>query len=186
MALLPPLIGCLLPGCLYHHRQEKRSTPIPVVVNRPCNQGNHDPQLGHPSPVRPHIALIATDGALNPGLEDRFSPEIPKTHEPRVELRSAPVCFYSVDVVLRLRCGKGSGETVSEPSRDPSNAAPEWQAYSLERRRISAVACPLKGLVMWSKRNTQATESQHGLTLELFRQTALAHHRLFAPDLRQD
>ena len=82
---------------------------IPVVVNRPRNQGNLDPQLGHPSPIRPHIALIAADGALNPGLEDRFSPEIPKTHELTGELRSTAVCFNSGDLALRLRQGKGSG-----------------------------------------------------------------------------
>lgn len=72
MAVLLPLIGYLLPGCFYLHRQEERSTAIPVSENRPRNQGNHDPQLGHPSPDRPHIAWIAADGALNSGLFERF------------------------------------------------------------------------------------------------------------------
>lgn len=78
MAVLPPLIGYLLPGCFYRHRQEERSTAIPVVVKRPRKQINHDSQLGHPTSDRPDIAWIAVDGALNPGLDDRFVPEIPR------------------------------------------------------------------------------------------------------------
>ena len=131
IAVLPPLIGCILPGCFNRHRQEERSTAIPVVVNRPRNQGNLDRHLGHPSSDRPDIVWIAADGALNPGLEDRFSPEIPKAHEPSGDLRSAPVCFYSGDVGLRLRYGKGWGETVSAPRRDPENAQDQKRARAL-------------------------------------------------------
>ena len=39
MAVLPPLIAYLLPGCFYHHRQEERSTPILVIDRIPRNQG---------------------------------------------------------------------------------------------------------------------------------------------------
>ena len=109
MALLPTLIGFLLLGCFCRHPQEERATAIPVVVNRPRNQGNLDLQLGYPSPDRPDVAWITADGALNLGLEDRFSPEIPKVPEPTGELRSTAVCFNSGDVALRLRQGKGSG-----------------------------------------------------------------------------
>ena len=78
------------------------------------------------APDRPDIAWITADGALNPGLEDRFSPEIPKAHEPSGELRSTPVCFNSGDVVLRLRCGKGSGETDSEPRCNLDAPGQKW------------------------------------------------------------
>jgi hypothetical protein len=67
MVQSPPLIGYLLRWCFYLHGQEERSTPIPVAVNRPRNQGSLLPQLGHPSPDRPRIARIDADGALNPG-----------------------------------------------------------------------------------------------------------------------
>ena len=94
----------------------------PLLKIAPVTRANVDLQLGHPSPDRPPIAWIAADWALNPGLQDRFSPVIPKAHEPSGELRSTPVCYNSGDVVLRLRKFKGSGEAVSEPRRDPENA----------------------------------------------------------------
>ena len=130
MALLPPLIGYLLPGCFYLHRQEERSTVIPVVENRPRNKCNLDLQFGHSAPDRPNIARIAADGVLNPGLGDRLGPESWKAPDPTRELRSTLVCFNSGDVVLRLRYGKGSGEAVLEPRWDP-DVAPAWQATSL-------------------------------------------------------
>ena len=82
MAVLLPLIGYLLPGCFYLHRQEERSTVIPVVVNRPRNKCNLDLQFGHSAPDRPNIARIAADGVLNPGLGDRLGPESWKPPDP--------------------------------------------------------------------------------------------------------
>lgn len=136
MALLPTLIGFLLLGCFCRHPQEERATAIPVVVNRPRNQGNLDLQLGYPSPDRPDVAWITADGALNPGLEDRFSPEIPKTSEPTRELLCTATCFYSGDLGLRLRYGKGLRETVLEPRRVP-NARHHLAAVSYEQSRCA-------------------------------------------------
>ena len=76
---------------------------IPVIENSPGTKAYVVPQLGDSAPNQLESAWIAADGALNPGLEDRFSPEIPKAHEPTGELRSTPVCFNSGDVVLKLR-----------------------------------------------------------------------------------
>ena len=116
---MPPLNGYLLSGLFYSHREEELSTVIPVIENSPGTKAYVDPQLGHSALDRPDIAWIAADGAFSLGLGDRFSPEIPKAPEPTDELRSTPVCFNSGDVVLRLRYGKGSGETVLEPWCDP-------------------------------------------------------------------
>jgi hypothetical protein len=67
------------------------------------------------SPDWPDIAWIAADEALNPGLNERFAPEIPKTPEQTCKLfRMADYNHLNI-VAFWLRGGKCS---VPQPQSD--------------------------------------------------------------------
>ena len=61
-----------------------------------------DPQLRDSSPDGPDIARIAADETLNPGLRERFRPEIPKASEPTRELLCTTDCNHIAIAAKRL------------------------------------------------------------------------------------
>jgi hypothetical protein len=67
-----------------------------------------DRQFCDPSPNRPDIARIAADEALNPCLNQRLGPEIPKIPEPAGELLCTAGYNNSDTVASWLGGSKGS------------------------------------------------------------------------------
>jgi hypothetical protein len=87
-----------------------------------------DPQLRYSSTYGAYIAWIAANEALNPGLDDRLGPQIPKAPEPTRKLIGTTECSHLPSVAPWLRQGKGydavlyavprSFERSSSPARE--------------------------------------------------------------------
>ena len=66
-----------------------------------------DPQLRYSSTYGAYIAWIAANEALNPGLDDRLGPQIPKAPELTRKLIDITECSHLAGVSPWLRQSKG-------------------------------------------------------------------------------
>jgi hypothetical protein len=76
-----------------------------------------DPQLRNSSAYGAYVPRIAAKEALNPRLDNRLGPQIPKAPEPTRKLISTTECNHLPAVAPWLRQGKCSGTTLSAKQR---------------------------------------------------------------------